>query len=152
VAGCHLAAVTFHRSILSHDWRWSLGLWPGNILPLLADAGLLVADYVCGATRRRWMAVAVLGMTQLDIKNTGFLRHPGPRALSSRFCRRVGVDYRYFCRATCECLASECRPAAGLGGWLLIGWPAPAWLDVHPLALRWVCLLRWQVSNSLRYS
>jgi hypothetical protein len=65
-----LLAVTSIGLLLSHDWRWSLGLLAGQYFaaflltlaywPLTMSAAQLVTD---------WMAVAVLGMTQLDVKN-----------------------------------------------------------------------------------
>ncbi len=65
-----LLAATSVGLLLSRDWRWSLGLLAAQYFaafwlalaywPLTMAAAKLVTG---------WMAVAVLGMTQLDVKN-----------------------------------------------------------------------------------
>ena len=65
-----LLAATSIGLLLSRDWRWNLGLLAGQyfaaFLLVLAHWSLpmAAAKLVTG-----WMAVAVLAMTQLDIKN-----------------------------------------------------------------------------------
>lgn len=65
-----LLAATSIGLLLSRDWRWNLGLLAGQyfaaFLLVLAHWSLTMsaAKLVTG-----WMAVAVLAMTQLDIKN-----------------------------------------------------------------------------------
>lgn len=132
-----LLAVTSIGLLLSRDWRWTLGLLAGQYFaafllilaywPLSMSAAKLVAN---------WMAVAVLGMTQLS-KNDRLSETSWP----------AGALFRVFAAGlVLITVTSAAQPAngwlptAGLplvwGGFLLIGMGLlHLGMTVHPLRI-----------------
>jgi len=133
-----LLAVTSVGLLLSRDWRWTLGLLGGQYFaafwlilarwPLTLSAATLVTS---------WMAVAVLGMTQLSIKNERLSETSWP---SGALFRAFAAGLVLITVTSSAQPANKWLPSAGLplvwGGFLLIGMGLlHLGMTVHPLRI-----------------
>ena len=133
-----LLAVTSVGLLLSRDWRWSLGLLAAQYFavfwlilahwPLTMSAAKLVTG---------WMAVAVLGMTQLDTKNNPVSETSWPEGA---FFRAFAAGLVLITVTSAAQPVNAWLPAASLplvwGGLVLIGMGLlHLGLTVHPLRI-----------------